>query len=190
MSAPDFGAIAWLLRSVVSERHLEPVLGDLEEEYGMVAASRPPAAAAAWYWSQVCRSVVPLAWSTLRRRGWPTTFGLALVLYIAWGLVEALVSRFLLVLLTPDALSSVVWTFVVGLTAAVFIGYVAAWLRAGTPLALAILVFVTIAVMIVMKVGSEPWWYGLTWLVAGPFAVLAGGTLRRSARSSSALTSS
>jgi hypothetical protein len=189
VNGPHFSAINWLLRSVVSERDLEPLLGDLEEEYGLLRASRPPAEVARWYCGQVCRSLAPLAWATMRQRGWPITFGLAIVLFVVWGAIETLVTGALSTLISPDTPSFVVSMFAVGLAVALCSGYVAARLRDGTPLVLAILAFVTIAALMVTTAGTEGW-YGVAWLIVGPLAVLAGGALRRRTRSSSALTSS
>lgn len=56
-------------------------------------------------------------------------------------------------------------------------GYVAASIRQGAAPALAEIILVVVAVLFVTMPNSAPLWYGLTFLIAGPVAALAGGRL-------------
>jgi hypothetical protein len=60
---PKFGQ--YLLYLFLSRERREDVAGDLQEEYPIVRCEFGRWGAWAWYWSQVIRSIQPLAWSRL-----------------------------------------------------------------------------------------------------------------------------
>lgn len=53
----------------------EAMLGDLAEEYQLLAAQQDARAAGRWYWSHVIRSIVPLAIMTIHAEGWSRFVG-------------------------------------------------------------------------------------------------------------------
>jgi len=102
--------------------------------------------------------------------------------YIAAGALEFAGTMAISKLLTPDAPVYTVISLVVGLTTMVIGGYVATWIRPGAGTVMAGIVMLVVAVMMTTMSGSAPLWYGLAFLVAGPLATLAGGTLCRGRR--------
>jgi len=66
---------------------------------------------------------------------------------------------------------------IVGLATMVLSGYVAALIRQGAARVLAGIIFTVVVVLFVTVPDSAPLWYGLTFLIAGPAAALAGGWL-------------
>jgi hypothetical protein len=101
----------------------------------------------------------------------------AIAAYVAAGVLEwvgvAIVAR----LLHPDARLAIVLSVIVGLATMLLGGYVAASIRQGAAPALAGIILIVVAVLMVTMPDSAPLWYGLTFLIAGPAAALAGGRL-------------
>jgi hypothetical protein len=89
-------------------------------------------------------------------------------------------------LLTPDTNAFTVVNLVFGLAAIGLAGYLAAWIR-GPAAAnfLAGIILMAVVSLLVTVSESAPLWYGVLFLIGGPLAALAGGTLcrRRSTRS-------
>jgi hypothetical protein len=110
-----------------------------------------------------------------------STLGVAFGAYIAAGLLEFAGVAAISKLLGPDA-GALVLNAIVGLATIVLGGYVAAWIRPGAASALAGMVLIAVVILMVTASGSAPLWYGLTFLVFGPVAALAGGTLCLTAR--------
>jgi hypothetical protein len=166
-----------LLEWLVPEENRDLVVGDLIEESALRARASTRATATWWCWGQVARSIPLLLWSDLQRRHWFGTLGVAIAAYVAASELEfvgvALVSR----LLHPDARLAIVLSVIVGLATMVLGGYVAASIRQGAARALAGIVLAVVAVLMVTVPHSAPLWYGLTFLIAGPAAALAGGRL-------------
>jgi hypothetical protein len=65
-SPPTFAC--WLLETVVPTPYREAILGDLIEEYTLRTESTSRFTASRWFWSQTCRSVPSMVWSSLRSR--------------------------------------------------------------------------------------------------------------------------
>jgi hypothetical protein len=63
-SPPAFACL--LLESLLPGPYREALLGDLVEEYRLRIESASPFTASRWFWSQACRSVPPMVWSSLR----------------------------------------------------------------------------------------------------------------------------
>ena len=74
------------------EAEREPLLGDLTEEYELRASSSSRSAALKWYLRQFCASALALLWARLGRTAWISTMGVALLAYIAVGVVEVMVN--------------------------------------------------------------------------------------------------
>jgi hypothetical protein len=58
----------WLLQSVLPVSYRGAMLGDLIEEYTLRVESTSPSAASRWFWSQACRSVPFMVWSSAKPR--------------------------------------------------------------------------------------------------------------------------
>jgi hypothetical protein len=179
MKSPHVPRVAtWLLGCLLPPRDREAVLGDLIEEYAIRAGSAPLSTVARWYWWQVSRSIPQILWSSIRREGLLSTLGVAFGAYIAAGLLEFAGVAAISKLLGPDAGPFAVLNVIIGLATMVLGGYVAAWIRPGAASALAGMVMIAVVILMVTMSGSAPLWYGLTFLIVGPLAALAGGTLR------------
>jgi hypothetical protein len=176
----------WLLERVLPERDQEAILGDLIEEYELRARSTTPPKVSRWYWGQVCRSIPRMVWGPVSRGRWLPTLGVAMGAYIAAGALEFAVTVEISKLLTPDALVYTVISLVVGLTTMVIGGYFATWIRPGAGTVMAGIVMIVVAVLMMTITDSAPLWYGLAFLVVGPLAALAGGTLCRGRRTGGA----
>ena len=83
----------WILSRLVSKGEREPLLGDLAEEYALRANTASASAAFKWYLQQICASAPALLYAKLTRSAWIVTAGVALLAYIAVGLVELIVNR-------------------------------------------------------------------------------------------------
>jgi hypothetical protein len=172
----------WLLERVLPERDREAILGDLIEEYELRARSTRPWTVSRWYWGQVCRSIPRMVWGSVCRGRWLATLGVATGAYIAAGALEFAGTVAISKLLTPDAALYTVISLVVGLTTMGIGGYFATWIRPGAGTVMAGIVMIVVAVLMMTMSGSAPLWYGLAFLVFGPLAALAGGTLCRGRR--------
>lgn len=166
-----------LLESLLPEEDRDAVVGDLIEESALRARASTRATATWWCWGQVARSIPPVLWTDLRRGHWFRTLGVAIVAYVAASVLESVGVALILELLHPDPHLAIVVSVIVGLATMVLGGYVAASIRQGAAPALAAIILVVVAVLIVTMPNSAPLWYGLTFLIAGPLAALAGGRL-------------
>ena len=172
----------WLLERVLPERDREAILGDLIEEYELRARSTTRWIVSRWYWGQVCRSIPRMVWGSVSRGRWLPTLGVAMGAYIAAGALELAGTVVISKLLTPDAPVFTVISLAVGLTTMVIGGYFATWIRPGAGTVMAGIVMIAVAVLMMTMSGRAPLWYGLAFLVFGPLAALAGGTLCRGRR--------
>src|SRR5580704_1181985 len=85
-------AATWILSRVVSKSEREPLIGDLAEEYALRVNAADSSAAFKWYLQQICASAPALLYARLTRATWIGTTGVALLAYIAVGLVELIVN--------------------------------------------------------------------------------------------------
>jgi hypothetical protein len=181
---------SWLLGRVLPERDRDAVLGDLFEEYALRARSAKPSTVSRWYWGQVCRSIPRMVWRRVREGQWLRTIGVAAGAYIASGTIEFIGTAAISRVFAPSARLLTVLSLVFGLATIMLGGYFAARIRAEAATALAGIVMIAVLILIVTKSGSAPIWYGLAFLIVGPLAALAGGTLylrRRRGRTSRAV---
>ena len=79
-SPPTFAC--WLLETVVPTPYREALLGDLIEEYTLRTESTSRFTASRWFWSQTCRSVPSMVWSSLRSRDCLISMSIAMGVYI------------------------------------------------------------------------------------------------------------
>jgi hypothetical protein len=167
----------FLLGRLLPDRDRDAVLGDLAEEYTLRARLASRSSVSHWYCGQVYRSIPSVVWSSVRRGQWLRTLGVAMGAYIAAGIVEFVGEMAISRLLAPGAPIHTVLSLIVGLMTMVLGGYFAAWIRPGAATALAGIVMIAVAVLMITKTGSVPLWYQLAFLIVGPLASLAGGTL-------------
>jgi hypothetical protein len=164
----------WFLDSVVPVRYRDALLGDLIEEYTLRAESTSPLTASRWFWSQACRSVASVFWSSLRSGDWLISMSIAMCVYIAMGMLKFAADVTISKLLAPEQTTYVVLAPVVFLTTTAIGGWVASRIRRGATIFLALIVMITVAVLIDMRVCAipVPWWYQFGFLTLGPLAVL------------------
>lgn len=167
-----------ILALIIPERDREAVIGDLAEEYALRLRSDSRFTVSRWYWAQVCRSVFPMAWSSLRRGHWLITLGVALIAYVAAGAVEFAGDWALAQFIASGAQLGWILGLILGLATMAFGGYFAAWIRPGAATAMAGIVLISVAALMATRSESVPLWYQVAFLIAGPLASLAGGTLR------------
>jgi hypothetical protein len=171
-SPPAFAC--WFLDSVLLVPYRDALLGDLIEEYALRAESASPLTASRWFWSQAWRSVASLVWSWLRGGDWFISMSIAMGVYIAMGMLKFAADATISKLLAPGQTSSVVLAPVVFLTTTAIGGWVASRIRRGATIFLALIVMITVAVLIDLKVCTipVPWWYQFGFLTLGPLSVL------------------
>jgi hypothetical protein len=184
MKGPTPPRIAmWLLECLVPEGDRDAVVGDLIEESALRARGRNGGTAAWWCWGQVVRSIPLMLWADLRRRRWPGTLGVAIAAYVGASVLESVGLSVASRLVRPGALLASVLSVTVGLAPMVCGGYMAASIRRGAAPALAGIILIVVVVLFLTRPHSAPRWYGLTFLIAGPVAALAGGRLNEVKRS-------
>ena len=171
-SPPAFAC--WLLASVVPAPYREAMLGDLIEEYTLRAESASPVAASRWFWSQACRSVPSMVWSSLRSRDWLISMSIAMGVYIIMGTLKFAADLTISKFATPQQTTYVIVAPIVFLATTSIGGCVAARIRRGATIFLALIVMITVAVLIAAKVCTipVPWWYQFGFLTLGPLSVL------------------
>jgi hypothetical protein len=166
--------VCWLLESVVPTRYREAMLGDLIEEYNLRAKSASPLAASRWFWSQACRSIPSTAWSCLRSGNWLISMSIAAGVYIVMAILKLAADSMISKVVAPQPATRVILAPIVFLAAAAIGGCLAARVRRGAMISLALMVMITVAVSIERKVCTipVPWWYEFGFLTLGPLAVL------------------
>ena len=171
-SPPAFAC--WFLYSVVPVPYREALLGDLIEEYTLRAESASPLTASRWFWSQACRSVPSVVWSSLRSGDWLISMSIAMGVYIAMGMLKFAADLTISKLLAPEQATYVVLAPVVFLTTSAIGGCVVSRIRRGATIFLALIVMITVAVLIDLKICTipVPWWYQFGFLTLGPLSVL------------------
>jgi hypothetical protein len=166
--------VYWLLESVIPVRYREAMLGDLIEEYTLRAESASAFAAYRWLWSQACRSVPSIVCSSLRCGNLLNSMSIAVGVYIVMGVLKLAADLGISKLVAPHQATQVVLAPIVFLTTAAIGGCVAARIRRGVMIFLALMVMITVVVLMKLKVCTipVPWWYQFGFLTLGPLAVL------------------
>lgn len=169
----------WVVESFLPARQSEAMLGDLIEEYTLRAESTSPLIASRWFWSQACRSLPSMAWSSLGSRDWLISTSVAIGVYIVMGMLKFAVDWTISKLVTPEQTTEVVLAPVVFLTTSAIGGCFAARIRRGATMFLALIVVITVAVLMELRVCTipVPWWYQFGFLTLGPLAVIITPTL-------------
>ncbi len=171
-SPPAFAC--WLLGFVAPVPYREAMLGDLIEEYTLRAESASPLAASRWFWSQAFRSVPSMVWSSLRSRDWLISMSIAIGVYVIVGTLKLAADLTISKVVAPRPTTEVVLAPVVFLAFTSIGGCIAARIRRGATIFLALIVMITVAVSIAAKVCAipVPWWYQFGFLTLGPLSVL------------------
>jgi len=171
-SPPVFGC--WFLELVLPGPYREAILGDLIEEYSLRIESASRFTASRWFWSQACRSLPPTVWSALRSRDCLISMSTAMGAYVLMRMLEFVANRVIGTLVSAGPTTHVVLAPIVFLTATAISGYVAARIRRGATIFLALMVMATVAVAIYEKVCTipVPWWYEFGFLTLGPLSVI------------------
>ncbi len=171
-SPPAFAC--WLLESVIPVPYREAILGDLIEEYTLRAESASPFTASGWFWGQACRSAPSMVWSWLRSWDWLISMSIAMGVYFVMGTLKLAADLAISKLVAPRPMTEVVLAPVVFLATTAISGCIAARIRPGATIFLALMAMITVAVSIALKVCTipVPWWYQFGFLTLGPLSVL------------------
>lgn len=176
MHPPALRAMTWLFSRLVPKDVREPMIGDLAEEYAARAKATSSFAALGWCLREICASVPSMLWIRLTRSAWISTLAVALLAFIATGVVDVVVTRAIPNwtadgTFAPSPLGVVVKLLVVGL-----IGFLAERLRRRAALVLGVILFLVIAAMILLspEMDSSPPWFKASWFFLGPAAVVGG----------------
>jgi hypothetical protein len=167
----------WLLECLLPAPELEYVIGDLVEEYALRSRRSSALAVSYWYTMQVCRSIVPLLWTSMARAGWLSTMAIAGAAWIMASVVEALGIALLQVALAPESIFFTACSAAIGLATMAGGGYVAGRIRQSSPMVMAAIVLLVVVGLMTTASGSAPLWYAIVFLVGGPLATVGGGAI-------------
>ena len=170
--SPPFAC--WIIESVLPIPYRESMLGDLIEEYALLLESRSHSSASRWFWSQTCRSIPPLAWFYLRSGRWLLSLSTAIGVYFFMGILKLGADSMISKIIAPQHRTYVILAPIVFLTTTVTGGLVATRIRRGAAVFLALIVLMTVAVLIELRVCTipVPVWYQSGFLILGPLTVL------------------
>jgi len=171
-------ALTWILSRLVPESEREPLVGDLMEEYALRANVASPAAALKWYLQQICASVPPLLWARLTRAAWISTLGVALLAYIAVGVVEFAVNRAISISPASGAYTFNPLALVIMFPIVVLIGYCAERFRRRAAIVLGAMMLLVVTLMMSLTTENMPAWFRVAYFFVGPVAAILGSTLR------------
>jgi hypothetical protein len=171
-SPPPFAC--WFLESVVPAPYREAMLGDLIEEYAVRAQSSSPLTASRWFWGQACRSVPAMVWSSLRSRDRLISVSIAMGVWFVMEMLTYAANLTIWRWVAPQQTAHIVLAPVVFLAISAIGGCIAARIRRDATIFLALIVMITVAVSIYLKVCAipVPWWYQFGFLTLGPLSVL------------------
>jgi hypothetical protein len=168
----------WILSRLVPEGEREPLVGDLTEEYALRANAASSSAALKWYLQQVCASAIPLLWARLTRAAWISTVGVALLAYIAVGVVELIVNWAISRSVASGTAAYSPLGMIITFPMVVLIGYFAAGFRRRATIVLGAMMLLAVTVMMLSTTESMPLWYRVAYFIVGPAATLIGTALR------------
>jgi hypothetical protein len=170
----------WILSRLVPEDEREPLVGDLTEEYALRANTTSSSAALKWYLQQVRASATHLLWARLTRAAWISTVGVALLAYIAVGVVEFIINW----TISRSSASGVAdyspLGMIITFPMVVLIGYFAAQFRRSAAIVLGAMMLLAVTVMMLSTTERMPLWYRVAYFFVGPAATFIGTALRSS----------
>jgi hypothetical protein len=178
---PIIHLATWILARLVPEGERDALVGDLMEEHAMRADTTSSSAALRWFLRQVCASVPPLLSARLRRAAWIATFGVALLAYIAVGVVEWIVNR---TIPSPPATgtpANMLLGLLIPFPMVALIAYVAARFRPRAPIVLGAIMLLMVTLMTFTSAERIPTWYRIAYFLVGPAAAFIGSALRSAA---------
>jgi len=178
---PSIHVATWFLARLVPEGERDALVGDLVEEHALRAATTSSSAALRWSLQQVCASVPPLLWARLRRAAWIAALGVALLAYIAVGVVEWIVNR---TIPSPPGTGTIVnmlLALLIPFPMVALIAYVAARFSPRAPIMLGAIMLVMVTLMTLTSAERIPTWYRIAYFLVGPAAAFIGGALRSAA---------
>ena len=158
----------WLAESLVSDDALRAaVLGDLAEDFAFKVESGSVRSARRWYWSQVLRSVIPLAWTSLRIAGLVGVMQLAASIVVGYAVLVALIygTNFWFISPLPDFQSRGIGMIVACAASGIGAGFAAAFVGRRTPMLAALtlgVVTASFSAMGAISLGGrfgQPIWY-------------------------------
>jgi hypothetical protein len=164
----------WIL-TLLGDKNGDAMVGDLIEESSL---DRSSPMSSGWYWTQVCRSAVPLLWAGICRGRWLSALGAAtgvsLVMLIATASTDVVLGR--LFADWPVAL----WTLSFGTFVAEMMlgGFFV--MRAGRGAGIIFAALVAIMTWAGVQAADPvvPLWHQWVAIVSGPAASLAGARLQ------------
>jgi hypothetical protein len=168
---------AELLLAFLPRSEREALLGDLIEERVRRAGSSPNERR--WFWGQVLRSIAPMLWLTLKRGRWLEIVGAAVAAYMLVRVIQAvsIVALSQVVFSGPIAQGSISLTL--ALSAMILGGYVAARLRRGAPVLLAMISGAMVLQWMLTAGAHAPLAAQLITLISCTVSSLLGGALVR-----------
>jgi hypothetical protein len=168
----------WILSRLVPQGEREPLVGDLAEEYALRANAASSSAALKWYLQQVCASATPLLWARLTRVAWISTVGVALLAYIAVGIIELIVNW---TISRSSASGTAAYSplgMIITFPMVVLIGYFAERFRHSAAIVLGAMMLLAVTVMMLSTTERMPLWYRVAYFFVGPAAAFIGTALR------------
>jgi hypothetical protein len=168
----------WIISRLVPEGEREPLVGDLTEEYSLRANATSSSAALKWYVRQVCASASPLLWVRFTRAAWLSTIGVALLAYVAVGVVEFTVDWAISNRTATGAFAFKPLGLVIIFPMVVLIAYFAARFRRRAAILLGVMMLLVVTAMTLWAAENMPAWYRVAYFVTGPAAAFIGGALR------------
>jgi hypothetical protein len=177
MHHPALRAATWIFSWLVPKDVREPLMGDLAEEYAQRVKAVSASAALMWYLRQVCASAPPLLWTRLTRAAWLSTLGVALLAYIACGVVDFFVKKAIPNWTENGTFAPNPLGLIVTFPMVVLIAYFAERLRRRAAIVLGAMMLLVITAMTVSMNESSPLWFRIAWFVLGPAAALIGTVL-------------
>jgi hypothetical protein len=151
----------WILARLVSKGEREPLLGDLAEEYALRTNTASASAAFKWYLQQICASAPALLYAQLTRSAWIATAGVALLAYIAVGVVELIVNR---VISSSSAAAYNPLGLIITFPMVVLIGYFAARFRRRAAIVLGAMMLLAVTVRTASTTAT---WYRIAYFFVG-----------------------
>jgi hypothetical protein len=167
-----------ILASIAPKDEREPIVGDLMEEYSLRARAMSSSEAVGWCLRQACASAPTLLWARLTRVTWIPTISVALLGYVAVGVVEFMANGAISSLLPSGSGAYRPLELIITFPAVVLIAYFASRLRRGAAIVLGAMMLLAVTVMTLTAAESVPLWYQIAYFVAGPAATFIGSTLR------------
>jgi hypothetical protein len=163
-----------LFESVLPGPYREAMFGDLLEEYALRAESASSFRASRWFWSQLFRSLPSMIWTAFRCGNWRINLSTALGVYVLMGILKFAADWMISPFVASDKTTQVILAPIVFLAITATGGCVVARLRRSSTIFLALIVMITVAVLINLRVCEipVPWWYQFGFLTLGPLAVL------------------